>query len=88
MAGWQALDEAELAQLTSIKAPKISPVDVENLLFVQESGELSQLTSIECVAMGARSTRALHALALTGAASTRPMQKSRCSSRRSALKQQ
>ena len=56
-----ATDVVELQQLTVVKAPKIlTRIDFENLAFVQESGGLSKLTSIECVVMGARSTRALH----------------------------
>ena len=46
-----ATDAVELQQLTVVKAPKIlAPIDLENLVFVQESGGLSKLTSIECVA--------------------------------------
>ena len=46
-----ATDAVELQQLTVVKAPKIlAPIDLENLAFVQESGGLSKLTSIECVA--------------------------------------
>ena len=56
-----ATDVVELQQLTVVKAHKIlAPIDVKNLVFVQESGGLSKLTHIECVAEGARSTRALH----------------------------
>ena len=58
-----ATDEVELQQLTVGKPPKIAPIDIENLLFVQESGGLSQLTHIECVAKGAQSARTLHASA-------------------------
>ena len=56
-----ATDEVELERLTEIKPLKmLEPIDFENLNFVQESGGLSKLTIIECVAMGAQSMRALH----------------------------
>ena len=59
-----ATDEVELWRLTVVKPVKMfEPIDFENLNFVQESGGLSKLTSIECVAMGARSSRVLHASA-------------------------
>ena len=49
-----ATDVVELQELTVVKAPKmLAPIDFENLAFVQESGGLSKLTHIECVAKGA-----------------------------------
>ena len=54
-----ATDVVELGRLTVVKAPKmLEPIDLENLNFVQESGGLSNLTGIECVAKGARPTPA------------------------------
>ena len=54
-----ATDEVELGRLTVVKPVKMfEPIDFENLNFVQESGGLSNLTGLECVAKDARTLRA------------------------------
>ena len=48
------IDEVELEKLDVVKPAKmLEPIDFENLRFVHESGGLSKLTGIECVAKGA-----------------------------------